>query len=360
MWDNYLGNQLRRGNRNLLVLNSLLVLTVLGAALLTRRYLYNFFFGPFRVLPESLLEVNDPDEPFHYFIALDVDRKLPVIGKDVQAPAGTKNPAGGTVIAEYAILPVRREGKTRFLVIRKSPRPLGNQVRGYLTAMPAGVMRKVIEPLAAQDPQLKGLTHAAFLIDTTGFRGPGYWGVALGLPVLLLGLWNVGRGVGRALRPERHPLIAGLMRYGPPREVVEAIQQEVGQEGPPARPHTPLVTRSWLLRPTWFGFQVVHLSEVVWVYKKVTRHQTYFIPTGTSHAAVIHRRDGKVLQVSGTDGMTEQLLKRIFENVPWILAGFNSQLAALWNTNRPELLKVVEQRRQQYLQQQGEEGAALS
>jgi hypothetical protein len=336
-----------------LVLNSLLVLSVLGAALLTHRYLYNFFFGPFRVLPESLLDVNDPDEAFQYFITLDVDRKLPVVGKDVRAPAGTKNPAAGEVFAEYAIFPVRREGKTRFLVIRKSPRPLGNQISGYLTEMPVGVMRNVIEPLAAKDPQLKGLTHTAFLIDTTGFRGPGYWGVALGLPALLLGLWNVGKGVGRALRPERHPLFGGLMRYGPPKEVVEVIQQEVGQEVPPARPWAPLVTRSWLLRPTWFGLQVVHLSEVVWMYKKVTRHQSYFIPTGTSHAAVIHRRDGKVLQVGGTDRSTQQLLERVFENAPWILAGFQSELAALWNTNRTELLKIVDQRHQQYLQQQG-------
>jgi hypothetical protein len=354
MWDRYLGRQLRRANRNLIALNALVVLAVLVAALAANRYLYNFFFGPFRVDHETLADAEGPDDLYRYFITLDVSLEPAVIGKGFQRPAGQKNqPGDEQITAEYAVVPIYPGDQLRLLLVRKAPGTLGKRVTGYLADIPPDVRAKILEPWERETRSLKGATLTAFLLDTGNFRGPGYWEVAVGLPLLVLGLWNVTRGVGRALNPERHPLIAGLRRYGSPTEVMASIQGEVEQETPNARPSETVVTRSWVLQPTWFGLKIVHLEEVVWVYKKVTRHSTNGIPTGTTHAAVIHQRNGRAVEITGSDRGSDLVLQRIYHSAPWILAGFDARLADLWKNNRPALLGIADQRRLDYFQQKG-------
>ncbi len=357
MGTHYIGRQARRTNRNVLAVNGLLVVLVLAAGVLWQRYLYNFFFGPFPIDHRTLLTVNSPDDLRGYYVTLSSDRVLRHVAKNIWTRRdGTKE-----VSSEFSVAGIQDETnqRERWLVVQVPPGSSGRQFTGPLVPMQQEVVSQIILPLEGKFAPIRGLCIRGYYLDATGFRGPGYLGLAVALPVLGFGLWKVLRVVGRAANPERHPLMLTLARYGPPDEVAASIDREADElSNAPLR--GPLVTRSWLLRPSVFGLQVVPLDDVVWVYRKVTKHSTNGVPTRTTHAAVINRRDGRSLEIGGTESAAGEVLQRILGSAPWILAGFDNELAGLWASRRDVVLDIVDKRRQQFHEQarpNGEPGA---
>jgi hypothetical protein len=351
MWDHYIGRQIRRANRNLLWANGLLVLLVLGVGFLTRNYLYNFFFGPFPLDPKTLLEIKDPKDRLQYFVAVQSVRIFPGLGQQIRQTLdkNTRTVKNETVVAEYAVALIKDEKNQRFrgLVVKTSGKISGEAVDGALVEMPQDVRSQIVDPEEAKaGDRGRGLILRTVMLDATGFRTPGYWGLGFALPILAFGLWNVLRGLRRAVNPERHPLVTALVRFGAPAEVAQAIQEEVEQEAPNAGLSQTVLTRSWLLRPSHFGLKVIHLEDVVWVYKKVTKHSTNGVPTGTTYATVINQRSGASLEIGGSEQSTGELIQRICNSVPWILAGFDQQVAGLYQKKREVVVGIVDERRQ--------------
>jgi hypothetical protein len=259
MWDHYIGRQIRRCNRNLLVPNLLLLVLVLALAFLARRYLYNFFLGPFPMDHKSLLEVTNPDELSRYFVTLKPSRTR---GGGASQP-GVENGKNEEPRKEVGILLIwdAVDEKFRFLLVKHPPDPLARKVSGALVEVPDELTQHWIQPLEAHYPRLRGNFLRTVCLDAGWFRLPGYIGLALGVPLVLFAAWNVLRALARVLHPEKHPLVSQLARLGPPQEVASAIQQEVSREAPRASAGCPIATRSWLLKPTWFGLEVIPLTR---------------------------------------------------------------------------------------------------
>jgi hypothetical protein len=48
-----------------------------------------------------------------------------------------------------------------------------------------------------------------------------------------------------------------------------------------------LVTDKFLVQSTLFSFDLLRLYDLLWAYKRVTKHSVNFIPTGKTHQAVL-------------------------------------------------------------------------
>jgi hypothetical protein len=259
MWNHYIGIQIRRCNRNLLVPNLLMIVVVLALAFLARRYLYNFFLGPFPMDHETLLEVQFPDELSRYYVTLKITRprggggSRRKVERDQEEEAGEK--VGVVLIWDEV------NEKYRLLLVKGSRSPTGKTVSGCLVRVPDHLLRDFVKPFETRDRKFRDVFLRTVCLDTRWFRLPGYVGLALGMPLVLFAGWNVLRGVARVLHPEKHPLVSQLARFGPPDEVAAAIQKEVSREAPHASSGSPIETRSWLLRPTFFGLEIIPLSR---------------------------------------------------------------------------------------------------
>jgi hypothetical protein len=258
MWDHYIGRQIRRCNRNLLVPSILLLVLVLALAFLARRYLYNFCFGPFPMDHKALLEVKDPSELFRYYVTLKPARTRRGEGSrrvlDTRKDDEPEKEVGVRLIWDEV------NEKYRLLLVIAPPDSTARTVSGALAEVPDELTRRWIKPFEAHAPQYRGAFLNTVCLDAGWFRLPGFVALVLGVPLVLFAGWNVVRGLDRGLHPEKHPLIAQLARLGPPKEVALAIQQEVSREAPRASPGSPIATSSWLLRPTWFGLEVIPLT----------------------------------------------------------------------------------------------------
>src|ERR1044072_3830736 len=73
MGEHIIGTHIKRVNRNLLVVNAVILAVLALIVFGTARYLYNFFFGPFSMSRQALLATQDPGKGFKYYVTVEGD-----------------------------------------------------------------------------------------------------------------------------------------------------------------------------------------------------------------------------------------------------------------------------------------------
>lgn len=177
---------------------------------------------------------------------------------------------------------------------------------------------------------------------------PGCLAIGICLPIAIVCLRNVLVASWRQARPHWHPAARVLARFGGCDGVNSAITQEIDRGTHTLRMGHSLLTPSWLLQESRYGLEVVHFSELAWCYPKVTKHSVNLMPTGTSHAAVVCHRRGS-LEVAAVDETHAQtFVQELQRRAPWILVGYDKELARQWHANPGSVCQAVATRREQY------------
>jgi hypothetical protein len=127
------------------------------------------------------------------------------------------------------------------------------------------------------------------------------------------------------------------------------IDDEVAIESRNTRIGAILLTPSFLLRPRMFGLTVVPCSDIIWVYKKVTKHSVNFIPTHKSYAVMVADRRGKLheFNLNLIEGNAQALIQELCQRAPWVMAGFSSEVASAWKSRPTEVIRAIDARRMQ-------------
>jgi hypothetical protein len=349
MWNNVVGDHIRRSNRSLLFINTLLLIGLSAFALLSSRYLYNFFFGPFPGDGKLLLAQKDPQDGLQYFITIDSEHAISTGQTKIEQRTRHGRVESESVVAEYYLVPIENQ----FLMVEGPPGLLpapgkaGHAVfTGTLTANPDHVALSTVSDV---QKVLKGrITMLPFILQTNNFRVIGIIGLIICVPLYFVALWNVARGIQRWGRMDRHPIAQSLKRYGEPTEVAEGIDKQY-QSDKRMKVGALTILSSWVLRRRMFGLDVFHASDLVWGYKKSTKHYTNGIPTGTTHAAVICTRQGEALEAPLGEQNVVVLLQALYERAPWMVVGYDKQVEYLWKSKRASLVAEVDNRMHQIM-----------
>ncbi|HEY1376833.1 MAG TPA: DUF6709 family protein [Gemmataceae bacterium] len=347
------GQHIRRGTRNLFLVNALLLAGVVAMFALGANYWVNFFAGPFEMDREAVAALPNADGLSRYYVRLTGDQLLKTGLQEVE---GHKDQRTGKlteerVTADFSALVFR----DRCLVVKLGPNAAQDRsVVGKLVAIPPDVRGRIVLP-AEQQLQRPGL-FLPVMLDATGFRGPGYWMLGLGVPAGLLAVWNLSRAAARSADPEKHPVARQLLKYGVPAEVAERIDAEGNTPGECRNVGKATLTKSWLLVPHTYGVRVRHLGDAVWSYKCTTQHRVNGVPTGKTYSAICHFKDGAPEKVQvKTEQMAEEFVKAAWERVPWMFVGYNPQLESAWKKKRGEVLAALEGRKQELLARAAQE-----
>ena len=179
--------------------------------------------------------------------------------------------------------------------------------------------------------------------------GYGDWGAGIlgGVLVLItLGFaWLAFSSYAEMKDPRRHAIYSKLAKLGPVDEKATDLEKQVRENGQKVgdfvfTPDYLLETGSLNLHP---------YTDLVWIYKKQTKHSINFIPTGTTYEVVIHLRDGQITTQSAAAAVVDQVLAALAQGCPWIAAGYSEELNKLWTKSRQEFVAEVDARRQEYL-----------
>jgi len=333
----YIQRQLTRTNRNLSLLGSALIVAVGCFGASESRYFYNFFSGPVAMSTDAIAGVKSPEMLRRYFVSVtgddSMDSGVQYVEKQVSQSGEVESE---TVKAGYSILVL---GK-RLLIVKRPPQVNGKEYEGALVDLPADVRSEIITPLLTDYPNA-GEVFFPLMLDATGFRDEGYISFAVCIPVFLFALWSIWKVKARVDNPLRHPIIKSLSRYGPIAESARQIDAETCQR----KLREVILGPSWLILPEIFSLKMCHVPDVVWAYKKRTKHKMYFvITTGTSYAVVIFDRSGEPFELSATEEKANSILEMLITTVPWAVFGYTSDIYGAARADWAGFVAAVDER----------------
>lgn len=332
--------QVERTNRNLMLTGVLLLALLAGLAALARGYYANYFGGPFATTLPAIAQAQR-EVPAHALVRLEgrlVDTGYQEI--NVKEDRNTHEEKSREVSADYLTL----QDGDHTLLVKAAVGTRGDAISGWLRE-PEKLDREVLASLRSDEPQAAA-TLLPLVLDATESRFAGTLGLVAGGAGLVLALVLLQRSTSRRARPASHPIWKRLASFGEARALAAQLDMEVRASDVARFKGGASLTRSWLVRERFFGFDLVPVERLAWVHKKVTTQKQYFITVGKQYEAVVCDRDGGQLSIRGKEAEVDRLLTGIVERVPWVLAGWTEELERAWAKQRAEVVAAVDARRE--------------
>jgi hypothetical protein len=304
------------------------------------RYITNFLMGPYTVDAADLESISDASRAPRYFVQVAGSKAIDTGIQEITTEKRGGVETSRTVSAAYYALVVGEK-----LLVCKGGSGFQTTVEGELSPMPADLVGQLFNTREMQE--LRGRFYPFYLNDES-FRFPGYVAIA-GLTVLAYLLVTKGLSAWRYMHdPASHPVVARVATWGDPIGVAVAAEQEA--RSPRYSGGGWLITDQFLIRSTFFSFDVLRLIDLLWAYKKVTKHSVNFIPTGKTCSAMLICYGGAAT-IKGSEKTTEEILGFAAQRIPWAVFGFSKEIEKYFNKNTRDFCAAVEQRRQEWLQQ---------
>jgi len=339
--DTWVHQEVRAVCRRRVVAWCLILAGAVLFALAQSRYISNFVSGPFEVGQPELDAIADASTTPRYFVSVTGSKAIDTGIQQITTRKHAGVETGRSVSAAYYALVVG----DRFLIVKRAA-GMPTIVQGELAAMPAELDRHLFN--TPQMQAIRGRFYPYYL-DDSSFRVPGYIGivVALILAVLLIkfGLpaWRYARDASS------HPVVKRVAAWGDP--VGMAVEARREADSPPRyKGGGWRVTDKYLIRRAPFTFDLLRLSDLLWAYKKVTKHSVNFIPTGKTYAGMLVCYGGAA-EVTGREANVDALLTYVAERVPWAILGYSDDLNKLFKQKTQDFCAAVEQRKRELASQ---------
>ena len=332
----------RRANRNLLLVNGgmLAVLILIVAA--NYRYCANFVLGCQSVSNAELAGITSPDQRWRNFISVSGTKSTNTEYRDVVNHMEGSRVVSTEIKDEYIFL---RVGE-KILLVKASPGKEKLEYSGELVETTEPVKNDLLGPLAKEQPDLVAEV-LPFTLNAADYRSNGYTMLMVGLPLLALALWNCLKAMRRSSEIQTSPVWKHLAVYGN----AEQLSQQIEAELQPAmiRKYGKLqIAQQWMVRRKSFSTWVSPTADLVWVYKKVTKHSVNFIPTGKTYSVVLLGRHRQRIEEQMKEKAVNEMLGDLTARVPWALFGFTQDLEKAWKKDPAGVIAAVDSRYQQY------------
>ncbi|MDQ2745764.1 MAG: hypothetical protein M3T96_00685 [Acidobacteriota bacterium] len=349
--DGFLAKNIERCNRNLMIVCIAVIVSVAVGAFYNSRYLANVILGPAAVEQDSILfGGQDLPDTFRNYVKITADEVYDTGANYYEISDRNVK----TIQSRYFLLDV--EGKLLLAEIDPNSEITDGAknvtLNGELANITAEESAKVTLPLLLKQPELRSDLLPFVLRAKSGFATAAYIGAAIGFALLLFAgfrLWSVLKKIGS---PEESATMKSLAAHGSPAQVAASIDAE--QAGQHEKISSIYLLPTWIIKSGTFSMDVQHVEDIVWMYKKVTKHSVNFIPTGKTYEVILHNAQGKTLSLTGrfmNDEKTNRILETIYRRVPWIMTGFDNELTAHWSKNKTAFIESVETRKKSYAEQ---------
>lgn len=300
------------------------------------RYLRNFFGGPYTLGEAELAAIDDAWATPRYFARVTGTETADTGIQQITVEKRSGREVGRRVSAAYYVLFVGDR-----LLLVKSAVAARTTVEGELRRLPYDLQAQL---LSSEDAKAAWPRFFSFyLAEDESFRSSGY--IALAALALFAGLviWLGGRAWKQLRDPSQHPTVQRV--YKGPDPVGTAVAAERAAGAPNFTGGNGwVVADPFLIRRTFFSFDMLRLPDLLWAYKKVTQHRVNFIPAGKTYAAQLFCYGGGA-EIHGKEDAVESILRFAGERAPWAIFGFSEDLQRLFTKDTNGFCLAVEQRK---------------
>jgi hypothetical protein len=345
-------NEARRANRNLLLVNGLIVAVLALVVAGNYRYCANFVLGCKPVSAAELAGIQSPEQQWHNFVTVTGTKSVSTGFQDIEKRTQNGQLVSTEVKDEYFLL---RVGE-KILLVKAPPGKERLEYSGALEYTTNPVKEDLLRPLAAEDAELVRQI-LPFTLNAANYRSNGYAMLIFGLPLLALAGWNLWKAMRRVSEIQSSPVWKHVAVYGN----AEQLSQQIESELQPAmiRKYGNLqLTSQWMVRRRMFSTWVSPIGDLVWIYKKVTKHSVNFIPTGKTYSVIMVGRHKQRTEEQMKELLVTALMLDLAARVPWVLFGFTKDLEKAWQKDPAGVIAAVDSRYQQMKSQPASAAAA--
>ena len=341
--DGWIAKRIRATSLRRVVVWTLAFVVFVGVATGDRRYIANFLSGPYALTRVELDSIRDVTSTPRYYARVAADRVIDtgIRQYTIHTQSGVETSREESGAYNAFVL------GNRYLVVKTGPDEPA-VAEGKLMPWPTELEGQLFD--SKEMLSLRSRFYP-FYLDSDSFRRPGFVVIAVGIVFLLLFVWQA-IPAWRAWRdPERHSLLQRVVKWGDPTGI--GLDAEHDYEHSLMRGKAGWrLGNKFLVRSTFFTFNVLRFHDVLWGYKKITKHSVNFIPTGRTYEAIVACYGGTAT-IAGKEKKVNELLNYVQQRAPWAIYGYSDQLAATFNKHRQDFARGVEQRRQEWAQKQG-------
>jgi hypothetical protein len=334
--------QIQRFNKRLWLHNLVGIALLIGLGFSQYRYLYNCFLGPQKINTDQLLKLEDADRIDREFVTFTSTK---IIDTGINEISINKKTQVETIDAKYAIAILDR-GKAILIEVQPEDDLKSLTFTGKLSEITRDSHVKAFDRIIENRPALIGKVSPLML------EKEDYANEADGLLSLLgigLGIctWNLYKAKARTNNPRKHPIYRSLAKYGDG----DLISHNIDDEFNSYYYNRELGGNAFFLIPSWllviqtYSLKIIQLDRVAWIFKKVTSNSVNFIPTGKTCELILYDRAGKEQRISLADGEVDRAIYQLYQYAPWAVVGFSPEINKMWNRQRKEFYKMVEQRK---------------
>jgi hypothetical protein len=323
--------------RQLVVWGSVAVAGV-AVMLVNARYYSNFLRGPVGMTSEKLAAITDLRLSPDYFVRVSGTQTLTPGIQQISIKNRGRAAVRRIVSANYYALDLG----DKLLIVKSSSEP-SLEVEGELRPMPRNVDKQLSG--GSEMREYRNRFPSVYLDATRPFRTAGY--LTLGLCAVFFGLaaWKALPAWQRLQDPESHPLVARVASWGSLYQISAEIEMDLANPSAQRFGEWTL-TPKYLVRSSFFGFDVLRFHDLMWAYKTVTTRRINFVPVAKLYHAVFLCHAGSAT-VQGSDKQVDEILRSAAQRAPWAIFGHNKDLQKAYRKERDRFRQVVEQRRGQ-------------
>jgi hypothetical protein len=326
--ESFVNRQIGRVSRNLLLWNGIVVGLAAMIVLLLWFYLGWFFHGPQLVDDAYILNAaKGPPSSLIAYIELR-DRKLIPTG---YVEESSRNGKVYSSMSYYFV-----EVGDKWMLIKATTDAQGQRLIGPLESISGKADQQAEDAIIAKSPAARNRILPVMLNASAAFNVFGYVLLGILTPILALCGYNMARAVIRQGKTRIHPVTRALARQGDPIELARVIDAELAEENV-LRVGKAIITRNWLLRPTFFRLIACRLDEIVWAFHAVI---------SGDNVATFAFRNGRIIGVP-LHRNTPELLASIYQRFPWVEKGWDRDKAKKWRSQRAAFLAAVDSRRKE-------------
>jgi len=337
MWNGFIGQRIAATTKNLWRWSVTLFLVAVGLGVYGARTFLNAVKGPARLSEAQLGALSNPSFALRDYATVQGTKTISTGVTEIEKTTRDGTVESQSTTAEYVAMIVG----SRILIVKTRPGANAQQYTGALVALPGDVRKQVLSD--SDDAQLQAATLNVML-DASEDYGDGLvpGGVVVGL-LLLISLWTAIKAKRRSENPEVHPICKSLSKYGPLYILVPEIDEEARTAASTLGGAT--FTRNWVISCWLTKSLVIRRDEIVWVYKKRTRHSVNFIPTGTSYGLAVRDSRGKLLEISAPEQNVDAYLVSMAQQTPWVVFGYDRKIEKLYKKPRSAFVGAVLERK---------------
>jgi hypothetical protein len=344
MLQGFIGKEIQRTNRNLLLTNLGMVSIPLAIGIFGWNYWSGFFGGAKLVANQDFISA-----PSNY-----LGQYIKIVGSGnletgMQEISQRKSKYTGAVTSETVtarLIAIKLSGdkpnsERAVFVKLENEAPAANSATGTVESM-SSFVEDEIKSIKDKDLILPVVVNAK-----KDFHTPGYFGLGIGAIAGLIGAINLGNWKKRQENINLHPIAKKLSDYGQAEIVADEIDREFSRQNVIAHKETK-ISDNWLFQKQTYGIELKKVTDLMWMYFQVTQHRTNFIPTGKTYAVILHDRHGEKVEIPGSEAQVMQLIEQIYTKAPWIMLGHTDEIKLAWEKDRANLIAFVDENRQQH------------